>query len=108
MKEKEKKIKITKLPKELDPSDMFEERCFQEYGQCPFCGCTKRGYLKDTTVVSLDGNRGGVDVKDFHLRGVSKFTYEYKCNECGAEWESPKFPMKYLRADYYLKKGKLI
>lgn len=104
---KNKHIKITNLPRDINPEELFEERCFQEYGQCPFCGCAKRGRPRDSS--NPFSSRTGVDSELKYVDAIItiKFIYQYCCNECGAEWESPRFSTKYLDTKYYLKKGKL-
>lgn len=109
-------MKITRLPSEIDPARMIEERITEKFKICPFCGETR-----DSDKCLLDSIKRGESIKDSLWGGVEKINYVppkgwygpakgdilgnfipsryhhwridcYRCHTCGAEWESDPYP----------------
>lgn len=101
----EENIKITKLPKMLDPNRMMEEKIFRKYGVCPFCGENKEwdfrnGFDSNGVEVlpitdSWYGKRdeGSIfSIFNFKEKNMHLKRDHYECHTCGAEWKSPPYP----------------
>ena len=99
-------IKITRLPKILDPNRMMEEKIFGIYGSCPFCGENKKwdfhnGVDSDGIEVSfvLEGWYGKHD-QDSNPFSILRFwekdiywkRQSFICHTCGAMWKSSAYP----------------
>jgi len=103
MRKNKNEIEIVNLPRDLNLEQLFKDRLFKEFGKCPFCGCDKKRYTDPDIIFK---NRGIAEYLRTSIGFFSNKCYvNYNCNECGAEWNSPKYPAKYLSLKYYKNKG---
>lgn len=85
-------IKITKLPKGIDPDGVLREKIKEAYGsRCPYCHSVN---IEETTVLTSKYlyKRLG-EPWEFWKPLTKGGTLEFKCRHCGMEWESPWFPV---------------
>lgn len=76
-------IKITKLPKAIDPAKILKEKMEKKYLKCPFCG-NEENVLFFTT--KWWGKKNPDEWYKFWERSHYWEMYHYECMECGAKW----------------------
>jgi hypothetical protein len=110
-------IKITKLPKNVDPNNILKREIIKRYGsKCPCCGEDRlhnsilspyRGFELSGSFGYISDNedrwRAKIDGKNHPFRFWEK-TYTWvrmkgKCYTCGAEWDLPAYPILDLGED---------
>lgn len=90
-------MKITKLPDKYDMNKYYEDKILKENEFCPFCGTKSRieNGLFLRVEISWYGRKD--EQEKFSLKKLIPERwkhwkkYMYKCDKCGAEWESEPF-----------------
>lgn len=101
-------MKITRLPDKCEPNVMLRKKMIERYRMCPCCGENRFLDFK-AQLEAIKENKGkfGVRLMVYGNRrlGFQKPWYKhifegekwwnslsFKCETCGAEWESEEFP----------------
>lgn len=92
------KAKIIHTPKDFrDHNQIMRLKLKEAYGRCPFCGESKLARtLGDHGVYhQLHYERYGKPKplwRNLFANKTQWYFYAFKCNSCGAEWETEEFP----------------
>lgn len=93
--------KITKLPKSMDPFEITKKKIREKYHTCPFCGESRpliarieagKGLSEGISCILLHADWRPLNRLCFWEKHYFFYRYDFRCNTCGAEWQSEEFP----------------
>lgn len=81
-------IKITKLPKAIDPVEILRKKMFEKYRKCPFCGNEENIYV---FTKRWWGKKNPDEWYKFWEKNHDWEMYHYECARCKAKWSAEPF-----------------
>ena len=87
-------IKITRLPNNMNPNKIIENKIQDKYAKCPFCGTNHLSLFYGISFTTIDwyGKYNNEQWWKFWEPNRHWKQYHYTCAKCGAAWESEIFP----------------